>query len=117
MRDGAHSGHSIDRRSDYALARPLRWLTFLRYTGWRFGGALDALLLDIRTPRSLYPGHSRLRLPECLGAPHVHGGNDFHREHVLCRFNHVGRRADGHQNLQLARNDLGWEAALCHTDA
>ena len=126
VRHGADRGESVDRRPDYALARSLRRLALLRYPGRRFGGPVDAFLLDIRTPRSLYPGHPRLcfrlgnhpgllaqgdlrlpgdggshlrhrlREPRRLGPSHVHGGHDLDRQHLLCGFDHDNQRADGH---------------------
>ncbi len=64
------------------------------------------------------PGHGRcdagdrLRQPERLGPPHVHYRNDINRKYLFCHFDHDGRYSNGHQNLQLARNHVGWEAAL-----
>ena len=105
-----HDAHRHRRRSTAAqimlLARPLPRRPLLRHPGRRLGGAVAALLLDLRPPRGLHPDAARLRLrlrdhpgllaqgdlrlpdhgrgdggdrlhqPGRVGAPHVHRRHD-----------------------------------------
>ena len=59
----------------------------------------------------------RVRRLGRVGASHVHGRDVVGGEHVL-RDRHDGRRrADRHQDLQLARDDVGRQDPLRHADA
>ena len=127
--------------------RPLPRRPFLRYASRRLGRHLDALLLDLRTPRGLCTrasclrvrvrDHSRLftqgdlRLPsdgagdrghrihrnERLGPSHVHRRHECGREHVLRPLHHGDRGAYGHQNFQLAGDHVGRQDPIRHADA
>ena len=131
-----------DRGADHADAGPLSWRALLRHAGRRLGRAVDALLLDLRPSGGLRAGAAgvrvcerdrpgifaqghvrisgdgggvgghRLHQPERLGAPHVHGGHGRGWQYVLCLRHHGDLGADGHQNLQLAGDDLGREGDL-----
>ena len=62
VRNGVVHHHSSDRRATDADGGPLPGRTLLRYAGRRFGCHLDALLLDLRTPRGLCADHSGVRV-------------------------------------------------------
>ena len=64
LNDGLRRGQPPHRGADHASPRPLSRLALLRYSGRRLGGPLDALLLDLRSPRGLYPCAARFRLRE-----------------------------------------------------
>ena len=119
----------------------------LRHSSGRLCGPVAALLLDLRPSRGLHPGDSRLRLrlrdhpgllaqgdfrlqrdgrgvvrdrvhqPERMGASHVRRRHDAGRQLVFRLVHDAGRRADRHQDLQLARHNLGRKTSLQGTDA
>src|SRR6516165_2434853 len=57
---GAGGAWTVNRRSTDVANRPLPRWSLLRYPGWRIGCHLDALLLDFRPSRGIYPGPSRV---------------------------------------------------------
>ena len=62
-------------------------------------------------------GLHRLRQHERVGAPHVHDRHELVRQQLL-RDHHDGRRrADGDQDLQLARDDVGRQDPVQDADA
>src|SRR2546421_4747539 len=140
-------GQPAHRRADHAPRGPVPRWALLRHPGRRFRRPLDALLLGLRPSRGLraraagvrfrlrdHPGllpQGDVRLPgdgrrdgrdrvhqhERVGAPHVHRGNDVGGEHLL-RLDHDGDRgADGDQDLQLARYDVGRKDLFQGADA
>ena len=147
VRTGADRDHAALGRAADAARRPLSRRPLLRHAGRRIRHALDALLLDLRTPGSLHPrdsgvcvhvgdhsgllsqtdlrlsGHGggdgvhRLRQHERVGAPHVHDRHELVRQQLF-RDHHDGRRrSDGNQDLQLARDDVGRPDPVQDADA
>ena len=138
---------SADGSADHADDRSLPGRAFLRHAGGRFGDSVGALLLDLRTSGSVRAGaagvcirerdHSGvfaegdLRIPgdgggvgghcvyqpERVGTPHVHDRDDVVRQCVLHAVDDAGVDSDGHQNFQLAGDDVGRTSALRDADA
>ncbi len=134
--DAGCAAAALGRAGD-AATRPLPRRALLRHSSRRIGDTVAALLLDLRPSRSLYPGHSRLRVclrdhsglraqgdfrlqrdgggvvrdrvhqPERVGASYVRGRHDAGRQLLFRRLHDAGRRADRHQDFQLARHNLG----------
>ena len=97
-RHDAHRHAAADRRADHAAARPLSRRALLRHAGRRLGGAVAALLLDLRPPRGLHPDAARLRLrvrdhPGLLAQGDVRLSRDGrrHRRHRVHRRRACGR--------------------------
>jgi hypothetical protein len=123
--------------ADHAGDRSLLGRTFLRHSGRRLSGDLDAFLLGFRASRSLcscppglrfrlrnHPGifpQADLRLPsngwghnrnrvhqhERVGASHVYGGDELSCQYFFRDLDHGYRRSDRHQDFQLAGNHVG----------
>src|SRR6267142_747936 len=136
-RDGYPGRIASYRSSDHAFDRPLPWRALLRYAGRRLCNPLDALLLDLRASGSLRSDYSGLRLCirdhssifaqtdlwiprhgsrndlhwvhrfERLGASHVHDRDEFLRQQLFCVYDNGYRGPYRHQDLQLARHDVG----------
>ena len=62
-------------------------------------------------------GGHRVHQPGRVGAPHVHDRHDVVRKCVLHAVDDAGFDSDGHQDIQLAGDDVGREAAVCDADA
>ena len=130
------------RRADHASDRSLSGRAFLRHAGGRFCRALDAFLLDLRTPGGICPGVAGIRVcvrnhprffaegdirlsgdgsgnhrdrvhrHERLGASHVHHRHERRCEYILRSLDNGDRRTHRHQNLQLARDYVGRKASV-----
>ena len=61
VHDAGRAAAAVRRAGD-ATARSLSRRALLRHSSRRLGDTVAALLLDLRPSRSLYPGHSRVRL-------------------------------------------------------
>ena len=62
-------------------------------------------------------GRDRVREHERVGAPHVHDRDELLRQQLLRDHHHGRGRSDGHQDLQLARHDVGREDPVQDADA
>src|SRR5215472_5743944 len=137
-RHGLSSYRATDGSSAHALRGSLSWRPLFRHASRRLGYPMDALFLDFWPPRGLRSGDSclrvfvrnrsgifqetdlripgygwrnnlhRIRQHERLGAPHVHHRNELLRQQLFRNNLDGGGGSYGNQNLQLARNDVGW---------
>src|SRR5580700_11058268 len=139
VRDSSDCAHPAFRGANHAARRSVSGGPFLRHTGGWLRSDLDALLLDLRTSRSVRLDYSFLRLHvrnhsgvfpktdfwiprhgwsnslyrlpehERMGAPHIHNRDELLCQQLFRDYQYGHRGSDGNQNLQLDRNYVGRE--------
>ena len=145
VRPGSDFHQPALRGADYATGRSLFGRPFLRYSGGGLRDSMDAFLLDFRASGSVHPGHPRLcvclrnhsgifaqayfwlsghgrshrvhrlREHQRVGSPYVHHRNDLLLQQLFRADDDDYRCSHGHQDLQLARHDVGREASVQDT--